>query len=105
MNCTAFCFFMRWWWEEDDMITMWDDWIYKVWDVITIYNKNKEEIEWSVHTSMYVWEWLFLSKFWPGSDLILTSLENMKNFYDTDVIIKEMPRYEYEERFGKQKEA
>lgn len=83
-DCSDFVYFLKWWWKWSEMLPISDkDW-YKEWEVICIYNKDFNN--WH-HLAIYIWEWLFLSKYWWLS-ISITNLEQMLDFYNANASVK-----------------
>jgi len=50
------------------------------WDIIFL-NNRLHNIQWNYHFALYLWIWLYISKF-SNWNLAITTLEELKNFYN-----------------------
>jgi hypothetical protein len=103
-DCIAFAHFINWvdytiWDSFEKYVERWN-WIdkideessLKVWDTIMIIENNIEEKWFKVtHFATYLWNWLYLSKFWDIWNLMVTSLEEMKKFFCWNIIFRVNP--------------
>ncbi len=111
IDCVDFCYMLKWRNKDNDLIrpTIPEDitfeqvrehWKIKKWDIVCIQNKeDKDNANGSYHASIYLWEWLFLSKLWPMHDIAITDLESLKVLYNANQISIILLNSEYKERF------
>ena len=82
-DCTDLVYFLKNWKEKDRLKLIEFNWTYNEWDVILIYNEN--DFDGTNHLAIYIWEWLFISKYW-WNDIVMTSLEEMEKYYETNQV-------------------
>lgn len=86
-DCWDFVYFIKWWEKWAKLYPVknekWLDWLVE-WDVICILNTK---IDSNHHLAIYIWKWLFISKYWK-MDMMISSYNQMKTFFDTNAFIK-----------------
>lgn len=78
-DCWDFVCFLKKWGKHGSLHQIEDNWKYEIWDVIWIFNQ-KTEVQ---HYALYIWEDLFLSKYWT-QPFVISKLEGMHNAYGTN---------------------
>lgn len=97
---------MRWHWENFSIIT--NKWIMEKkqpnkldpWDCVCMFKRfsnNDSTYNWVQHFAYYIWNGLFISKFWTEGALSISNLQEMHNFYWTKEFVSMRPNPNHED--------
>lgn len=112
VDCIDFCYILKWRNKNKNLIRLnipkgitfkqvKSTWQIKEWDLVCIQNREDPNNDnGSFHASIYLWEWLFISKLWPKHDIAIASLESLKNLYKANEVGIIILESEHKERFG-----
>lgn len=72
----------------------------KSWDCVCTFkyfSNNNTTFNQVQHFAYYLWNWLFLSKFWTTGNLTICTMQEMHNFYWTKEFVRMKPNSNHED--------
>lgn len=90
-DCSSFVHFLKWvnyvspnFYHDLWEFTKFEQSLINSWDIIIIFENHDNKtwnVYWIKHFAVYLWEWMYLSKFWSIWNLIISSLDDMINLF------------------------